>query len=178
MSVAIALDGPRIDWFSDYKPASHGSQDQQQRLNRGYNFLIGSAMDWYPSITASLKEIARDCAEDNWDGENASAISNKVISVTGSVAWALFAILPKGTPYPEMIPEGDGEISLSWSLNDGRIFSISIGAHGKANFAGQLGQKGAVHAWQPIDASNPHALEESLEGIAKYIAQLFSPKTR
>jgi hypothetical protein len=52
---------------------------------------------------------------------------------------------------------------------------MSIGAHGKMNFAGQFGKEGALHAWQPIDAKNRASLEESLQDVARYISRLYAP---
>ncbi len=70
---------------------------------------------------------------------------------TETVVRALFALLPKSTPAPEVIPEADGEICLSWVVDSERQMSLSFGAHGKINFAGQFGKEGGIHGWQPID---------------------------
>ena len=132
-----------------------------------------SAQDWVQSALASLHEIAGRCSVAGWDGEEARPIPIKAVAIAENVVWALYAILPQGAPSPDIIPESDGEICFSWDLADGRIFSMSIGEHGKINYAGQLGKKGGAHGWLPIDVSNPWALRADLQEIAKYINKLF-----
>ena len=173
MILANAFESPKIIWYSESRPASGATQNLHLLLQQSYQNRSSSALDWAPSITASLREIAGSCSAANWDGENAQAISGKVIAIAESVVWSLIAILPKGTPSPEILPERDGEICLSWGLNDGRIFSFSLGEHGKMNYAGQLGKKGAVHGWQPIDVSNPWSLRADLQEVARHIVKLY-----
>ena len=88
---------------------------------------------------------------------------------------ALFALVPKGTLPPDLIPEADGEICISWSVDTDRLLSLSVGAHGKINFAGRFGKEGGIHGWQPIDATSPSALDESLQEVAKYLGGLYPP---
>ena len=52
--------------------------------------------------------------------------------------------------------------------------NMSVGDHRKVNFAGQFGNGGSVHAWQPIDASSRGAIEESLQDVVPYAERLFA----
>jgi hypothetical protein len=159
----------------DYEPVTDSSREIQLALAQRRNFLEGSASDWFPSINAALVEIESDCAVPHWDGAGSVPISKQTIEITAKIAEALYAIVPVGTPAPEIIGEPDGEISVSWSVAADRLYSLSVGAHGKINFAGQFGKEGGIHGWQPTDAANRSSLETSLQEIAKHIERLYPP---
>jgi hypothetical protein len=171
MTFAPAMDYPRIGWSSESRSAM-GCDSFRDFLEQ--QSLSNSAMDWSPSIAAKLEEIRAECSEPNWDGEEAQAISNAVLAVVESVVRSFNITMPRNIPAPDIIPENDGEICLSWDLADGRSFSISLGSHGKMNYAGQLGKKGVVHGWQPIDISDPRILREDIEEVARQIIRLYS----
>lgn len=141
------------------------------------NHRRGSAADWVPVVEASIDAIKAECASDGWDGEGSLAITGETRSLALQVAICLSRILPAGSPPPDVVPESDGEICLSWSNTLGHIFSLSIGAHGKLNYAGQFGLGGSLHAWQPIQRESADAFEGSFEDVARYIARLFGAAT-
>jgi hypothetical protein len=175
MSLAITVGDPRLSGYCDYEPVSHFSELLTRTWAQERNYLRGSASDWFPTVDAAFRSIRDECQGADWDGQGAVAISDQVIAIAKNVVAALFALLPKGTPAPEVIPEGDGEICISWSVDRDRLFSLSLGAHGKINFAGQFGKEGGIHGWQPLDATSPGALDESLQDFAKYLGKLYPP---
>ena len=159
----------------DYGLVSVGSQTIKRNWSEAKNYLKGSASDWLPTVDAVFRGIRSECKNANWDGQGAFAITDQVIGNAEKVVETLFALLPTGTPAPDVVPEADGEICISWLVEISRMFSLSIGAHGKVNFAGQFGKEGEVHAWQPIDSSSRRALEESLQDVARYVGKLYPP---
>lgn len=175
MSSAIAIGGFQFIGLHDYQPVSDGSQAVRRKWADERNYLRGSASDWLPIVDAAFRGIRSECSRANWDGEGAIAVTAQVIAVAEKVIEALFTLLPTGTPAPDVIPEADGEICISWVLDAARMFSLSIGQHSNINFAGQFGREGGVHAWQPIDTSSRSALEESLEYVVKYVSRLYPP---
>ena len=178
MSLAITIGDSRLSRYYDYEPVSHFSEVLTRKWAQEKNYLKGSASDWLPTINAAFKGVREECQKADWDGQGALAISDQVVTNTEKVVDALFALLPKGTPAPEVIPEADGEICISWVVASDRLLSISVGAHGKINFAGQFGTEGGIHGWQPIDATSPTALDKSLQEVANYLARLFPPTVR
>lgn len=174
MSTAIALPHLRLISNGDYLPVSSGSQTIQQTWERSKNYLRSSASDWLPLLQAELSRIRSECGRANWDGEGAVEVTERAIDLTARIAEALFHLLPKGTPAPDLIPEADGDICMTWSADATRVFSMSIGEHGKINFAGQFGREGGVHAWKPVDAKTDRALGESLEDVVRYVSRLFA----
>ena len=171
MSSAIALRLPRFFDY-DYDPISAGSNAISHKWSQESNYLQGSALDWVPTVSALFRSIRNECSTANWDGQGAFAIGDQVIDIAEKAVEVLFELLPMGTPAPDVVPESDGEISISWSVDSSRMFSLSIGEHAKVNFAGQFGREGGVHAWQSIDTSSQSALEESLQDVAKYVGKL------
>lgn len=177
MSSAIAIRGSRLAWDFDYEPVTDSSRDMWRNWVRKRNYLQGSALDWLPTTEAALHTIKKECSRANWDGSGAIPVSDYVINLAAEIIEALFTILPRGIPAPDLIPEADGEICLSWSVDASRIFSLSLGAHGNINFAGQFGTMGGVHGWQPIDPATPSTLEESLADVVRYVSRLREPAT-
>lgn len=175
MSTAIAMHGLRLRRGEDYDPVSEAARAVRVAWAKSSNYLSRSASDWTPTIEAALREIAIDCRHANWDGEGASPVAEATVLLAGRIAQSLFVLLPKGTPAPDVIAEHDGEISLNWSVDPTRMFSMSIGDHGKINFAGQFGSEGGIHAWQPVDASSQETLEASLGDVVRFIGRLYEP---
>ena len=175
MSTAIAMQGLRLIVGEGYEPVSDGSRTIQRTWEKERNFLSRSASDWLPTIEGALRGIRIECRNANWDCEEALPVTDRTIDLAARIAASLFTLLPKGTPSPDLIPESDGEICISWSLDATRIFSLSVGEHGRINFAGQFGVEGGIHAWQPIDATSQNALEVSLDDVVRYVQRLYAP---
>ena len=175
MSLAIAIGDYRLIGDYDYEPVSDGSKVISRRWAQERNYLKGSASDWLPTVDAALRSISDECQQAGWDGPGSLAIPDPVIAITKNLVGALFTLVPKGIPAPDVIPEADGEICLHWVVDSERELSISIGMHGKINFAGQFGKEGGIHGWQPVDTTSATALDRSLQEIAKYVARLFPP---
>lgn len=176
MSIAIAIvaRSPHLVGYDDYEPVSNGSLTIQRMWAQYGNYRRGSAADWSPIIEAALLSVRNGCDRPGWDGDDALPISHRTIDIVAKLTDCLFMLLPRGTPAPDLIPEPDGEICLSWAIEPDRSFSVSVAAHGKINFAGQFGTEGALHAWQPIDPASRAALEESLQDVARYVGRLYT----
>lgn len=168
-----AVHGSGFVWDLGYESVTKDSRAIQDACARERNYLQGSASDWLPIVGASLRGIRKDCSHVNWDGSDAHPVSDRTINLAADIANVLFTLLPTGTPVPDLIPEADGEICMSWSVDVYRMFSLSIGTHGRINFAGQFGNKGSIHGWQPIDATTHHSLEKSLQETVRHIRQLY-----
>jgi len=175
MSIAITIGDSRLIGDYEYEPISDGSKVISRRWAQERNYLKGSASDWLPTVDAALRNIRDECQQASWDGPGSLAISDRVIAITKNVVGALFTLVPKGIPAPDVIPEADGEICIHWVVDSEQELSISIGVHGKINFAGQFGKAGGIHGWQPVDTTSATALDRSLQEIAKYVARLFPP---
>lgn len=175
MTLAIAIGESRLIGNYDYEPVSEGSKIISRKWAQERNYLRGSASDWLPTVDAAFRSIRDECQQPGWDGSGSLVISDRVLALTKNVVGALFTLVPKGIPAPDVIPEADGEICLHWVVDRERELSISIGAHGKINFAGQFAQEGGIHGWQRVNTTSSTGLDRSLQEIAKYVARLFAP---
>lgn len=175
MNLAIPMRDYRLIGYQDYEPVSDVGEKLTRKWAQEKNYLKGSASDWLPTVDAAFRSIREDCQKAGWDGPGSLAISDQAIAITEKVVGILFTLVPKGIPAPDIIPEADGEICLRWVVDAEQELSISTGAHGKINFAGQFGREGGIHGWQPVDTTSPTALDRSLQEIAKYVARLFPP---
>ncbi len=173
MSLAIAIRDPRLSGYYDYEPVSNVSEAISRKWAQERYYLKGSASDWFPTVDAAFRGIRSECPSANWDGQGALAITDSVIALAEKVVRALFGLVPKGTPVPDLIPEADGEICISWSVGADRLLSLSVGTHGKMNFACQFGKEGGIHGWLPMDATSPGALDASLQEVARYVGKLY-----
>jgi hypothetical protein len=175
MKLALVTGSPGFADEDRYQAVSTDSQLLSRRWADERNFLQRTASDWTPVTHAALNDIRRTCAVVNWDDEGARAITPRTVAIAELAVAALHRMTAKGTPAPDILPEADGEICLSWSRGDGAVFSVSVGEHGNANFAGQLGREGGRHGWKPIATTSRGALEESLREIAEHVERLFRP---
>jgi hypothetical protein len=173
MSTAIAVRNPFFFWEDPYEPVSEGSRAIQQLSANNANYRRGSATDWSPIVEAALLSIRRECAQRDWDGEDTLPVTDRTIGIAATLIECLFTMLPRGTPAPDIVPEPDGEICITWAVDRDRVFSMSVGAHRKINFSGQFGKEGSVHGWQPIDPTSRSVLEKSLQDVARQVARLY-----
>lgn len=175
MTSAIAVYGSDFSGNSDYEPVTDDGCIIRRTWMQERNYLRGSASDWLPVVDAALGEIRKNCATTNWDGSGAIPVPLETVNLVADIARALYTMLPNdGIPPPDIVAETDGEICVSWSGDsDRRLFSLSIGTHGKINFAGQFGNEGSIHGWQPIDTTTIDSLKASFDDVSRNIRRLF-----
>ena len=92
--------------------------DLSKHIERSWA-LFGSKED----ALNRLYELAAECAEADWDGYGAEAVSQSAVERSTH----FIRQLPEGLPLPEISVEPDGEIALDWSLTPTQTFSVSIG---------------------------------------------------
>lgn len=116
----------------------------------------------------NLARVARECAQENWDGYGAKAISQAACDRVR----AFLDDLPIWMPAPDIVPEADGELAIEWDLAPNRIFSVSIGESGPLHFAGLFGHEKERHGVEAFDG-------KISEEILRYINELLrSPAAR
>lgn len=80
---------------------------------------------------SSLRELANECAHDDWDGADAVALDPDAVTQ----AERFLRALPDDMPMPECSAEPDGSVSLDWSSARNRLFSVSVGNRNRLAFA-------------------------------------------
>lgn len=76
-------------------------------------------------------------------------------------------MLPKSLPIPEVSRDPDGEISFDWIGNFGRIFSVSIGPHGRLSYAGRFSDKSKVHGVEALSETLPREILLAIEKVVR-----------
>lgn len=127
------------------------------------------ASNWSLSLEAELAEIGVESGHANWDGYGGCPVTTKALRRASALSAALFALVPSGIPAPDAVPERDGNVSLSWTPDRHRCFSVSVGDGDLLNFAGILRRGVERHGTEVFDGSDPSVLQE----IARYIARLY-----
>lgn len=80
---------------------------------------------------SALREMVDECANNDWDGNDAEGISVTAFWNAENFIRAL----PEDFPLPEFAPEPDGSISLDWIKSRHRIFSLSVGVSDRLAYA-------------------------------------------
>ncbi len=113
---------------------------------------------------SNLRVLTNDCADDDWDGDDACAIDPVALLNAESFVRAL----PNDCPLPECAPEPDGSISLDWIQSSQRMFTMSVGTSNRLAYAWMDGtDKG--HAVAHFDGSSVPALVlETIKYIINY----------
>ena len=107
--------------------------------------------DWSTAIEAALAAIRSECDKPDWDGHGSVAITERTIQAASTLLKHLARRLSQDLPRLDIIPEPDGEICIEWTVNPPSVLSISVGDHGKINFAAQFGGHSALHGWQRLE---------------------------
>jgi hypothetical protein len=93
-----------------------------------------SSVALFGGLTAAisrLRELADDCAHEDWDGAGAIALEPAAVAN----AERFLRALPVGIPMPECSPEPDGSVSLDWAESRYRLFSVSMSSSNRLAFA-------------------------------------------
>lgn len=85
--------------------------------------LFVSKEDALEDALDRLYDLAAECAEADWDGYGAEAVSQSAVERSER----FIRRLPEDLPLPEISVEPDGEIALDWSPTQTQTFSVSIG---------------------------------------------------
>jgi hypothetical protein len=168
-NAAVALD-PHL-YYNQRTPADGADDKEFARL------FIADVIennkkrveDWSARVDTALAEIRAECSVDGWDGEGGAAVTDATLELSRQVATLLHASVAAGTPAPDLVPESDGEVALSWTRTPEMVFSISIGAHGYLNYAGTLSDGVEAHDVARFISGDTMAISQ----IAALLKQLY-----
>jgi hypothetical protein len=168
---SYALPIPRgIDvFFEGTSAVGAAGQLVTRELRKVQQEATARASNWSVSVDSAIAEIARDCCQANCDGYGAPPTKVAALKNARELAAALFEILPTGVPAPDVVPEIDGDVSLSWTRDRLRGISVSVSDHDRLSFAGILDKGAQRHGVEIFDGSDRRVLQE----IAQYIARLY-----
>lgn len=108
----------------------------------------------------SLKELYRECSEENWDGYGAKPVSENSIYE----ACEFIQMLPSSFPMPQMLTEPSGEIGLEWYKDKRMIFAISFNGKSMITYAGIFGSN-KIHGTEYFGDSIPSIIIKNLRRL-------------
>jgi hypothetical protein len=100
-----------------------------------------------------LYEIAEECAEEGWDGENAKPVTKAVFDE----GFRFLKSLPLSTTVPSVSAEPDGQITFEWYHSTSRVLSVSTDSDGFLHYAAIIGPKKA-HGSEPFVTGMPRVI--------------------
>lgn len=115
----------------------------------------------YISLFDELRETLEDCAEDGWDGYDASKIDEDIIDDV----LKFINLLPTNLSLPEIIPEPGGEIAFEWYKDKWHVFTASISAHGIINYAGLFGPGRKAYGTEYFTDSVPAIIIQNIKRL-------------
>ncbi len=101
----------------------------------------------YQQCQNTINELRETAKERNWDGEDSKPISDEVILLALRVA----ANLPGDLPVPEIYPDPEGRIEFDWALENGTIFTLTVGPKGDAAMSAKRTNGGFLRGWAKND---------------------------
>lgn len=81
---------------------------------------------------SAVDDLLQTAGEPNWDGDGAEPVDAETVSV----AKRLVNVLPGELAPPEISADPHGNVDFDWCLENGTLFTISIGKEGEVAMAG------------------------------------------
>lgn len=141
-----------------FKPtrSAYGSDDRLRVALEGAKLEVQRAASSAQSLArAALARVLTECAVADWDGYGAHAVS----TATALRAERFLDLLPSTLTPPDIVPDPDGSLSISWYFDKPLQLTISIAANGPLHFAGILGedygQSRVRHGSEPFESVLP-----------------------
>ena len=88
-------------------------------------------------LQTAIREIAAHAQEQNWNGEGADPVKPAAVDA----AQRLLHEFPGGIPDPDISVDPEGNIDFDWHLDNGTMFTLSIGGVGDIAISGMLSDK-------------------------------------
>ena len=136
------------------------------------NILGDLALHWIGSATGqarmaepmvALYELYQRCRVEDWNGEDAEAISFEALAE----AEKLLSLLPSSIPTPELLPEPTGSIAFEWYQGRNRVYVLSTSGKKAIEFAGLFGYGNEIHGKTNFEDALPPVIQDQLREFFK-----------
>jgi hypothetical protein len=172
VTTAVAIDPASLTMPSSGsvypRTAAAGGSPQWVRSALGT-----ASLDWAPAVTGALAGIRAECGRANWDGEGATPVAEATLDLTLRFLDLLYALVPRALPAPEITPEPDGDVDVSWYVDSTRMLNVSVGPTGRLAFAAQLGPLGSRHGTVRLDVVVRERRLDAIEDIVRHLSSLY-----
>ena len=103
---------------------------------------------------SAIQKLLETAGEKNWDGEDADPVSQSAVDAALEVA----AMLSDSIETPEIAADPHGKVEFDWNLENGTMFTISVGHSREIAISGLNPEKARLRG-----------LEENSEGDSVYL---------
>jgi len=163
MSVAIAYHGyPVLTPTSGWYGVSDDSETLQRSIEKVFRDATKSISEQrFDYLRRSLLECFVRCSKANWDGYNATPISESAFFE----ATKLLELLPSYLPLPDITPEPTGEIGLEWYKGSHFTFVASVRGNNVLSYAGLFGPGNETYGTENFTESLPRTIIENVRRL-------------
>jgi len=109
----------------------------------------------------SVYEILKEHQEPNWDGDNATPVSQEACSA----ALRFLAMLPLTMPFPDLAAEPDGSIAMEWHISSSRTFLVSLSGRKVISYAGVFDKDAETYGKEPFEDSIPSIIISNIQRL-------------
>lgn len=157
--------------FLETKTPSAGVEGShiEEAIAAARRWTRATAQNWESYIESAIAEISAECSVRDWNGNDAEPIRRPVLERAREIAEVLYRYVPMGTSPPDLTPEPDGEVLLTWARTADLVFSISVGDHALINYAGRLGKGVEPHDAVSFDLGDPAKIMQ----LASFISTVY-----
>ena len=85
----------------------------------------------------SIRDLLKTANKQNWDGDEADPVDPEA----AQTALKLVSDFPMGTGLPEVSADPHGRVDFDWSLDNGAMFTLSVGKDGEIAVSGLYGEQ-------------------------------------
>ncbi len=162
--IAVVTGNPSFSRLTVLAPLQAGVSDAALKISA---LLRNTAVEMLQSATGqariadplnSLDRVFQDCSEENWDGEDATAIPYRAFED----AERLLYVLPSFIPAPDVLPEPIGAVAFEWYRNPRWTYVLSVKGNHSIEFAGLFGAGDEIHGKVNFDGFLPGMIAEHL----------------
>jgi hypothetical protein len=160
MKLALRLQIPSTGTDATSQIAEFVTEQNEQgyaRLQESLSLGICSS-----GVIGKLYEVAEECGEPGWDGEQAAPVTE----ATFGIANRFLCNLPLGTEAPTVSADPDGAIAFEWYKSPKRVLSISIDASGFLHYAALLGPR-KLHGREPYFGQLPEVIGNIISELSQ-----------
>ncbi len=150
------------------RSSNYAVGDESNEIRRQFAQFWGAlhnVISVQPRILAirHLTELYRQCSQENWDGEEAMAISEQ----TYQEGLKFLGALPLSIKVPELVAEPNGAIGFEWRRGPNAIFVASVMGIQKISFAGLFGPGARAHGTEDFVDSIPGTIIANLQRLSE-----------
>ena len=96
------------------------------------NRLLTLAHEQQEACRRAIDDLLNTAGKQNWDGEGADPVTENTVAI----AKGIVGELPRDVGVPEISSAPEGSVEFDWYLNNGTMFTISIGKTGDVAVSG------------------------------------------